>query len=134
MLNREHRLTTSAGFARAIRRGRRAGSRSLVVHLAMETGGPSAGSPEVRDAASTVAPPVPPVVGFVVSKAVGNAVTRNLVKRRLRHLARERLGSLPGCSVLVVRALPAAGTASYDALARDLDSALSRVLRRPSSS
>lgn len=29
-------------------------------------------------------------VGFVVSKAVGPAVTRNLVKRRLRHLTRAR--------------------------------------------
>ncbi|MGN6131480.1 MAG: ribonuclease P protein component, partial [Nocardioidaceae bacterium] len=72
----------------------------------------------------------PPVGGFVDSKAVGTAVTRNLVKRRLRHLARERLDTLPGRSVLVVRALPPAGTASYDALAADLDSALGRVLHR----
>lgn len=130
MLNRQHRLTTSAGFARAIRRGRRAGSRSVVVHLAVEQADPGAGSPDAREATTLSAPPVPPVVGFVVSKAVGNAVTRNLVKRRLRHLARERLDSLPGRSVLVVRALPAAGTASYDDLAADLDSALGRVLHR----
>jgi ribonuclease P protein component len=72
------------------------------------------------------------LVGFVVSKAVGNAVTRNLVKRRLRHLARERLSSLPGSCVLVVRALPTAGTAHYDGLAADFDSALERLLRRTS--
>ena len=35
-------------------------------------------------------------VGFVVSKAVGNAVVRNRVKRRLRHLAREHLDRAPG--------------------------------------
>jgi len=46
-----------------------------------------------------------PRVGFVVSKAVGPAVTRNLVKRRLRHLARERVASLPADGMLVVRAL-----------------------------
>ena len=73
--------------------------------------------------------PEPPLVGFVVSKAVGNAVTRNLVKRRLRHLARERLTSLPGCCVLVVRALPPAATASYDELAADFDRALTRLQR-----
>jgi ribonuclease P protein component len=71
-----------------------------------------------------------PQVGFVVSKAVGNAVTRNQVKRRLRHLARERLTSLPGFAVLVVRALPAAAEASSMELGADLDSALDRVLGR----
>jgi ribonuclease P protein component len=70
-------------------------------------------------------------VGFIVSKAVGNAVTRNLVKRRLRHLTRERLTSLPGSAVLVVRALPASATATYDELAGDLDRALGRLLARP---
>jgi ribonuclease P protein component len=69
-----------------------------------------------------------PRVGFVVSKAVGPAVARNKVKRRLRHLARERLSSLPGSAVLVIRALPPAATAAYDELGRDLDRALGRLL------
>jgi ribonuclease P protein component len=67
-------------------------------------------------------------VGFVVSKAVGNAVARNLVKRRLRHLAREHLTALPGSAVLVVRALPPAGSASYAELGDDLARSLQRVL------
>jgi len=71
---------------------------------------------------------VAPRVGFVVSKAVGPAVTRNLVKRRLRHLARERVGSLPVDGMLVVRALPPAALASYDELARELDRCLDRCL------
>ena len=74
-----------------------------------------------------------PAVGFVVSKAVGGAVVRNQVKRRLRHLARERLASLPGSAVLVVRALPPSAVASYDDLAADLDRALTRLLGRSSS-
>jgi ribonuclease P protein component len=69
----------------------------------------------------------PPRVGFVVSKAVGNAVTRNRVQRRLRHLAREHLASLPGSAVLVVRALPSSATASYAELGADLDRCLGRV-------
>jgi ribonuclease P protein component len=55
---------------------------------------------------------------------------RNKVKRRLRHLARERLASLPGSAVLVVRALPAAAQASYADLAADLDRALGRLLAK----
>ena len=63
----------------------------------------------------------------MVSKAVGNAVVRNRVKRRLRHLAREHLASLPGSAVLVVRALPAAGTASAAERRADLSRCLERV-------
>lgn len=71
-------------------------------------------------------------VGFVVSKAVGTAVTRNRVKRRLRHLARELLSTsetrLPGSAVLVVRALPAAADADYEELREDLARCLRRVM------
>jgi ribonuclease P protein component len=67
-------------------------------------------------------------VGFVVSKAVGNAAIRNRVKRRLRHLAREHVSSLPGSAVLVVRALPPAADASYPELGSDLTRCLGRVM------
>ncbi|MEU4751494.1 ribonuclease P protein component, partial [Micromonospora tulbaghiae] len=62
--------------------------------------------------------------GFVVSKAVGGAVVRNKVRRRLRHLVRERLAELPAGTTLVVRALPAAADATYTRLGADLDAAL----------
>jgi len=65
-------------------------------------------------------------VGFVVSRAVGNAVVRNRVKRRLRHLVLEHLTSLPGSAVLVVRALPAAAAAR----SAELDADLARCLER----
>jgi ribonuclease P protein component len=71
--------------------------------------------------------PTGPRVGFVVSKAVGNAVHRNRVKRRLRHLARERLSRLPASSLLVVRALPASAGATYGGLGQDFDGALRRL-------
>jgi ribonuclease P protein component len=68
-------------------------------------------------------------VGFVVSKAVGNSVVRHRVARRLRHLMRDRLGTLPaGCS-LVVRALPAAAASTSAELGTDLDGALRRLGR-----
>lgn len=67
-------------------------------------------------------------VGFVVGRTVGGAVERNAVRRRLRHLMRERLHLLPPGSTLVVRALPAAATVSSADLGADLDAALSRLL------
>jgi ribonuclease P protein component len=68
--------------------------------------------------------------GFVVPKPVGGAVVRNRVKRRLRHLVRERIDQLPPGTDLVVRALPAAADRSYRGLAADLDAALEAAHRK----
>jgi ribonuclease P protein component len=65
-------------------------------------------------------------VGFVVSKAVGNAVVRNRVKRRLRNLSRAHLETLRAGSLTVVRATPHAADATFG----ELDAALGRCLAR----
>ncbi|MBA0052816.1 ribonuclease P protein component [Streptomyces sp. AJS327] len=121
MLPTENRLRRREDFAEAVRRGRRAGRPRLVVHLRSRQDPHPAGD-EVP----------PPRAGFVVSKAVGNAVVRNRVQRRLRHLLRDRLERLPAGSLVVVRALPAASEADHSALGRDLDAALQRLLGGPS--
>jgi ribonuclease P protein component len=108
MLAAAQRLRRSTDFAVAIRGGRRVGRGAVVVHLFFE---------EPAQASTARA-------GFVVSKAVGNAVVRNRVRRRLRHLVRPYLRSLPGGGLLVVRALPAAASAPYSTLGADLDAAL----------
>ena len=68
-----------------------------------------------------------PRVGFVVSKAVGNAVTRNRVQRRLRHLVPGLLPALPQASLVVIRALPPAASATSAELGADLARCLQRV-------
>lgn len=55
----------------------------------------------------------------MVSKAVGNAVRRNTVKRRLRELARTSLREVPYGYDVVVRALPPASRAEWAELAAD---------------
>jgi ribonuclease P protein component len=106
-----NRLRHRNEFALAVRHGRRAGRGCLVVHLYAD---------DSRTGRR---------VGFVVSRAVGPAVVRNRVRRRLRAVLRERLSALPTGSLLVVRAAPEAATASSAGLAADLDSAL-RALDR----
>ena len=69
------------------------------------------------------------MIGLVVSRAVGSAVVRTRVKRRLRALLADRIESVPPGVLLVVRANPAASAASSRALAADLDVVLPRVLR-----
>lgn len=65
-----------------------------------------------------------------MSKAVGNAVARNRVKRRLRHGVRE-LG-VPEATDIVVRALPASGREPQRLMA-DLNSAWQRAQLRGTS-
>jgi ribonuclease P protein component len=117
------RLRRSNEFAAAIRGGRRASRGTVVVHLSVPTAltGDLQISAEPAPAGSLGSPAR---AGFVVSKAVGNAVVRNRVRRRLRHLVRDRLSGLPCGTTLVVRALPAAADAPSPVLARDLDAAL----------
>jgi len=72
----------------------------------------------------------PPRVGFVVSKAVGNAVVRNRTKRVLRALVGARIGQLPDGVDVVVRANPELPGTPTVTLAQDLDRLLAVVLRR----
>ncbi|MGY0068510.1 ribonuclease P protein component [Streptomyces sp. QTS137] len=118
MLPTENRLRRREDFATAVRRGRRAGRQHLVVHLRSGVTDPHAPGENTA----------PTRAGFVVSKAVGGAVVRNKVKRRLRHLMRDRVALLPPGSLVVVRALPGAGDADHAQLAQDLDAALQRLL------
>jgi len=68
-------------------------------------------------------------VGFVVAKPVGNAVMRNRVKRRLRHLVLAYLLDTPAGTDVVVRALPRAATHPAE-VGRDLEQAWSKVMDR----
>ena len=58
-------------------------------------------------------------VGFSVSKKVGNAVTRNLVKRRLRECFRPYLGDVKS-GLYVVVARPSAAEATFQSLQKDV--------------
>lgn len=118
MLPQASRMRRSADFRATVRRGRRAGRATLSAHLF---------APDPPD---EVRRGEPAKVGFIVSRAVGSAVVRNRVKRRLRELMRGHLRSLPADGLLVVRANPVAATARQADLASDLDLVLGRLLRR----
>ncbi|WP_457254454.1 ribonuclease P protein component [Pedococcus sp. P5_B7] len=116
MLPAGHRLRASSDFAATFRgpRGARAGATLIVVH---------ANQADARAGQ-------PPRVGFVVSKAVGNAVVRNRTKRRLRALMAARVGAVPAGTDLVIRANPVAAQANSASLAVELDALLARVSAR----
>lgn len=72
-------------------------------------------------------------VGYAVSRRVGSAVTRNLVKRRLRAIIQD-LPITPGFDI-VATPQPASATASYRDLARETERTTTklRLLEQPSS-
>lgn len=104
----ESRIRQAVDFRDTLRQGVRCGRTSLVVHARR--------TPLANSRA-----------GFIVSKAVGNAVNRNRVKRRLRHLAAAALPSVPFSVDVVVRALPPATT---EDLGDDFGTALANCLER----
>ncbi|WP_345153449.1 ribonuclease P protein component [Arthrobacter ginkgonis] len=123
MLPKEHRMRSALDFSATVRSGARSGRRNVVLY-ARSRGAEQAGEPTR--------------FGFIVSKAIGNAVTRNLVKRRLREVAGQSLAAqsfaVPQAGFdVVVRALPPAAAAGWDELSAETRAALETACRKASS-
>ena len=112
MLAARNRLRTATDFSITVRSGVRNGRRNVVLY------------------AAAIAADEPSRIGFIVSKSVGNAVVRNLVKRRLREAAAASLSEHATGLAIVVRALPASASASWDQLLADYNAALETTQNR----
>ncbi|MFW0153686.1 ribonuclease P protein component [Mycobacterium sp. smrl_JER01] len=114
MLPAQNRMTRSTEFGVTVSRGTRASQPDLVVYTLRSD---QPGDPGPR-------------VGLIVSKAVGNAVQRHRVSRRLRHAARAVLDELDPADRVVIRALPRSRDALSPRLEQELRSALRRIRDR----
>ncbi|WP_241383552.1 ribonuclease P protein component [Rhodococcus sp. CH91] len=115
MLPEPYRLRRRSDFSDTVRRGRRQGRRDLVVHV-LE-----------RDRSDFLVSVGGPRFGLVVSKAVGPAVIRHRVARRLRHICAALVDDLPADTDIVLRALPGAATAESRDLDKQVRSGLARL-------
>lgn len=92
---RQFRITSGDDYRRVVRRGRRAGGAYCITYVL----------PRKRTD--------PARFGFIVSKSVGGAVVRNLVRRRLKTVADRYLRTDDHGFDVVFRALPGSAQASY---------------------
>ncbi|WP_309620897.1 ribonuclease P protein component [Salinibacterium sp.] len=118
MLARANRVTKPADFRTVVRSGRRVVSPNVVVYvLSRVTIGPDRVGPSR--------------CGFIVTKAVGNAVIRNTVRRRLREACRAVLPTLNGSTDIVIRALPGSPEVAWATLQAELTESINRgVMKR----
>ena len=112
MLPKNQRLRLSQDLTATVRSGVRSGRRNVVLYARTQD--------ESRNGDR---------FGFIVSKAVGIAVERNLVKRRMRELAHQ-LRRDTGNLDIVMRALPGAAELSWDELRAQVTSAFNAVVRK----
>ena len=110
MLARANRVVRADDFRIVVRRGRRSVT-PAAVYYRLE-----------RDADD------PLRIGIIVARSVGNAVARNLVRRRYRALGREFVEAGARGNDIVVRALPGAAQRSWVTLADDMHTALDEPL------
>jgi ribonuclease P protein component len=108
VLKRANRVVSGDDFRTTVRRGRRVGTPHALIYIA-------------RTDANT-----PTRLGFIVSKSVGNAVTRNLVTRRLRSIGHDVVLATPTGTDLVIRALPGSQGVSWTTLQSEILDGLER--------
>ncbi|MEO5920291.1 MAG: ribonuclease P protein component [Pseudolysinimonas sp.] len=110
MLAKANRVVRPEDFRTVVRRGRRSSS-PLAVYYRLD-----------RDETD------PARFGFIVSRAVGGAVERNLVRRRMRAVGRQFVDAGAQGVDVVVRALPGSAQHDWASLSADMHDALDAPL------
>ena len=104
------RLKSHRDFVAVLKRRRRVSREDIVVHYSMRDDAVTGDTTTVHGRR----------IGLAVSKAVGNAVTRNAVKRGFRVLARKYESLLPESCDIVLRAKPSAARADFLSLEQQM--------------
>ena len=112
MLAHPNRVVRAEDFRATMRRGKRVTMDHAIVYFTQRAGAE------------------PARFGFVVAKTVGNSVTRNLMRRRLRSIGHELVANGYSGADVVVRALPGSEKLSWSSLHEEITSGIQRGTTR----
>jgi ribonuclease P protein component len=73
--------------------------------------------------------PSPVRFGFIVSKKVGIATRRNLVRRRLKAIGHDLIERIPTGTDIVIRALPGCDEVPWATLQSEITTAIDKSIR-----
>lgn len=104
-----HRITAGTDYRNTVRRGRRVGGKITIAHAVF------------------VSEEHPARFGYIISKAVGNAVVRNRIRRRMKAISDDIVREGFTGADVVFRALPAAQTASFHDLKHEMHHQVARI-------
>jgi ribonuclease P protein component len=102
VLSKANRIVRAEDFKSVTRSGTRVASRNAVLYVGRRSAG------------------LPDRYGFIVTKSVGSAVDRNLMRRRLRAITRELVESRALAADIVIRALPGSTDLSWNDLHQEI--------------
>jgi ribonuclease P protein component len=108
MLARDNRITAPDDF-RSANKWNKVGTKHLTMHIRKHNG--------------------PTRFGFILTKKTGNAVTRNVVKRRLRAISGEIIKAFPDGYDVIVRPRATEGDINHADLDRELNAAFRKFVR-----
>lgn len=110
------RIKRAEDYRRIVRSGYRVTGRYTLAHAVLRTNAEKISHP--------------PQFGFIITKAVGNAVVRNLIRRRLQGICYEQLRQGFNSADVVLRVFPQAATASYSELAAHIGKQFTQIQER----
>jgi len=119
---REARLLRTADYDAVYRGGRRRSSRQFVMFYRRR---PAATQPGVAGAADAV----PSRFGMSVKRALGTAVERNRIRRRIREILRLHRQEIPSGWDIVIHPRRSVATAEFAPLAAELTGLLREALK-----
>lgn len=120
----KHRIRRGADYRAVVRTGYRVGGKHCLAHAVLlypET------DQKQNVSRETLAADLTPRFGFIITKAVGKAVTRNLVRRRMQSICDEAVREGFNGATVVFRVFPQAAAASYQELRDSVLKQLNRI-------
>lgn len=120
----KHRIRRGADYRAVVRTGYRVGGKHCLAHAVLLY--PESDQNE-NVSRETLAADLTPRFGFIITKAVGKAVTRNLVRRRMQSICDEAVREGFTGATVVFRVFPQAATVDYQELRHSVIKQLNRV-------